>query len=200
MQLIVGLTGGIGSGKTAVSNRFAAHGICIVDADICARAVVEKGTHALHQIQLHFGDTIINSTGELDRAKLRALVFEDAEQKKWLEQLLHPLIFTEMMHQITAATSPYVILVSPLLIEAGQDAIVNRVLVIDAPEDAQLNRTITRDQNNSAQVKAIMATQASREQRLAHADDIIVNDGSLEKLDNEVARLHQHYLALASAT
>lgn len=199
MTYIVGLTGGIGSGKTAVSDRFAELGIKVVDADVCARTVVEPGKPALQSITDHFGKEVLNPDGSLDRARLRQIVFADEPERKWLESLLHPLIFEEMWSQLQAATSPYAILVSPLLVEAGQNAICQRVLVVDTPEDIQLARATARDANSAEQIKAIMATQASRESRREQADDLIVNDGSLEQLFQQVDNLHHRYLGIVSA-
>jgi dephospho-CoA kinase len=196
-MFVVGLTGGIGSGKTAVSNRFAALGIDIVDADVVARVVVEPGTPALAQIREHFGADILQADGGLDRAKLRSVVFADAQEKHWLEQLLHPLIAAEVSRQLQAATSPYALFVSPLLIEAGQIDFCDRVVVVDAPEVAQLSRTTARDNNTEAQVKSIMGAQLSRNERLASASDVIDNSGSLEQLDQAVDALHHTFLALA---
>ena len=196
-SLIIGLTGGIGSGKTTVSDLFAnQHGIVIVDADVCSRIVVEPGRPALAQIRAHFGDGVIQADGQLDRAALRKRVFAEPEERRWLETLLHPLIFEEMCDQLKNAASPYAILVSPLLIEAGQTSLCHRVLVVDAPQALQLSRTMARDNNSAEQVQAIMDTQASREQRLARADDVIVNDGDLASLTRQVAQLHELYLQL----
>lgn len=197
MVFIVGLTGGIGSGKTAVSDRFAELGITVVDADVCARVVVEPGRPALAQIVDHFGPEVLQADGSLDRARLRQVVFTNEAERKWLERLLHPLIFDEMWSQLQAATSPYAILVSPLLVEAGQNAICQRILVVDVPEDVQLARTMARDANSAEQVKAIMASQASRDARLAKADDVIVNDSDLLMLKQRVDEIHHQYLALA---
>lgn len=196
-MFVVGLTGGIGSGKTAVSDRFKAKGITVVDADVVSREVVEPGTPALQKIADHFGQDILLADGTLNRAALRARIFNDNAEKKWLEQLLHPLIGAEIFNQLSAASGPYVIFVSPLLIETAQRQLAERILVVDVPVEIQLTRTMTRDNNDEAQVKAIIATQASREQRLAKADDVIVNDRGLEHLDAEVERLHQLYLDLA---
>ncbi len=198
-MFVVGLTGGIGSGKTAVSDRFAALGIAVIDADIAARVVVEPGRPALAKIATHFGTETISANGELDRAKLRELVFKSEAERKWLEALLHPLIGEEIVAQIEASTSPYAILVSPLLIETSQLQFTNRVLVVDVPVEVQIARTMTRDNNNEEQVRAIIASQASREQRLAAADDVISNDQGLEYLDEQIQSLHRKYLALAEA-
>jgi dephospho-CoA kinase len=195
---VVGLTGGIGSGKSAVSERFEALDIRVVDADVASRVVVEPGGPALMAIEAHFGDDVIASDGSLDRAALRKLVFEDATERRWLEMLTHPLINEYIAEQLAGATSTYAILAHPLLVETSQTRICNRVLVVDVPEELQLERTMARDDNSEAQVRAIMAAQASREERLAAADDVIVNDQDLSFLDREVARLHQVYLGQAS--
>ncbi|HSB97373.1 MAG TPA: dephospho-CoA kinase [Spongiibacteraceae bacterium] len=196
-MLVVGITGGIGSGKTAVTDIFATLGIDIVDADIAARVVVEPNTTALQQIAQHFGPQLIQIDGTLDRAALRRIIFQDATAKQWLEQLLHPLIGVEVRRQLDAAKSPYVIFVSPLLIEAKQHLFCNRILVVDVPEEIQLQRTVARDNNDAAQVQRIIASQANREQRLNYADDIIENTGSLEQLREQVEKKHRFYLELA---
>jgi dephospho-CoA kinase len=198
MTYIVGLTGGIGSGKTAVSDYFSSLGITVVDADVCARIVVEPGKPALQSIAEHFGHDILASDGSLDRARLRQIVFADEPARKWLEALLHPLIFEEMWAQLQSATSPYAILVSPLLIEAGQNALCQRVLVVDVPEDIQLARATARDANSAEQIKAIMATQATRESRQQQADDLIINDADLASLHNKIDALHQQYLQIVN--
>ncbi len=195
---VVGLTGGIGSGKSAVSDRFVKLGIKIVDADIASRVVVEPGKPALAQIAEHFGSQLLTKEGELDRAQLRKKVFADKSQRRWLEQLLHPLINEYLRAELASAESAYAILAHPLLIETGRNRICDRVLVVDVPEELQLSRTMQRDANTEEQVRAIMAAQASREDRLAAADDIITNDQDLSHLDAEVARLHKIYLALAN--
>jgi dephospho-CoA kinase len=197
-QWIVGLTGGIGSGKSAVSERFASLGIRVVDADVASRVVVEPGRPALAAIALHFGADILTADGALDRAALRSKVFADEAERKWLERLLHPRINEYIASELARAESPYAMLAHPLLVETGQTRICDRVLVVDVPESVQVARTMARDKNSEAQVRAIMAAQASREQRLAAADDVIVNDAGLEHLDAEVARLHGLYLELAA--
>ena len=195
-KFIVGLTGGIGSGKTAVSDRFAALDVTVVDADVCARQVVEKGRPALGRIVEHFGAGVLDADGNLDRAQLRKIVFADEAERKWLEALLHPLIFDEMWSRLQSATSPYAVLVSPLLVEAGQKALCQRVLVVDVPEDVQLERAVARDSNSREQIKAIMAAQTSRSARLAEADDVLVNDSSLASLHEAVDELHCRYLEM----
>ena len=196
-MFVVGITGGIGSGKTAVSDRFAALGIEVVDADVAARVVVEPGKPALAEIADHFGAEMITGDGRLDRTRLRARVFGEPEERRWLERLLHPLIHTHLEHELASADSPYAVLVSPLLIESGQWRLTHRVLVVDVPEEVQIARTAMRDGNDPEQVRAIMAAQTSRTVRLARADDVIVNDQGFDVLDREVARLHRKYLELA---
>ena len=198
-MFVVGLTGGIGSGKTAVSDRFAALGIKIVDADVAARVVVEPGRPALAEIAEHFGAEVIDPSGALDRAALRTRVFSDPDARRWLEQLLHPRIADEIRRGIESATSPYTMLVSPLLLEAGQAAYAHRILVVDVPVEVQVARTMARDDNDEAQVRRIIAAQSPREDRLKRADDVIENDKGLDALDRAVAELHARYLALAVA-
>lgn len=196
-MFVVGVTGGIGSGKTAATERFATRGITIVDADVASRMAVEPGSYALRQIAEHFGTSILLSDGSLNRAALRHIIFANAAEKTWLEQLLHPLIAAEVQRQLRSAASPYVIFVSPLLIESKQNEFCDRVLVIDAPEEVQLQRTMQRDNNNAEQVQRIIASQASREYRRQNADDVIENTGSIEYLTQQVAALHTRYLQLA---
>lgn len=194
---VVGLTGGIGSGKSAVSALFEEHGITVVDADVVARQVVEKGQPALTKIAEHFGPDLLQADGSLNRSALRQRVFADPKERKWLEALLHPLIRQETQRQLQAADGPYVILASPLLVETGQSKTVQRVLVVDAPEELQLRRAMARDKNDEAQVRAVMATQATREERLRHADDVILNDKTLDELIPQVEDLHRKYCQLA---
>ena len=197
--LIIGLTGGIGSGKSEVTRRFAKLGICIVDADEIARDVVLPGQVALSEIAQHFGDDILTAKGELDRAKLRKIIFENPDEKRWLENLLHPLINQIIRTRLAQAESAYVILASPLLLETQQHALTDRVLIIDTSEALQLARAGKRDNAKSEQIKAIMASQISRADRLARADDVIHNLGAIEELDTQVQQLHQQYLSLAQA-
>jgi len=194
---IVGLTGGIGSGKTAVSDRFKTHGITVVDADVVSREVVAIGSPCLEKIHQHFSADILLDDGTLNRAKLREKIFANAEDKQWLESLLHPAIANETARQIGEAKSDYVLFVSPLLVEAGQDAMCNRLLVVDVPVETQVSRTVSRDNNSAEQVQRIIASQASREQRTEKADDIIVNDKSLAELQEATDALHHRYLDLA---
>lgn len=196
-MFVLGVTGGIGSGKTAATNAFQELGIKVVDADLAARVVVEKGRPALAEIEKRFGSDILLGDGNLDRAALRKIVFEQPEERKWLESLTHPLIRNEIINGLQSATSPYAILSSPLLIESGQYQLVKRVLVIDVPEETQIARTCERDSNPEEQVKSIIAAQISRQDRLEKADDVILNDQDLTYLQNEVAKLHEVYLGLA---
>ena len=193
---ILGLTGGIGSGKSAAAEHFAALGVHVVDADHAARWVVEPGRPALSQIAEHFGEQVLQADGQLNRGALRALIFSDPEQRCWLEALLHPLIREEIADNLAQAQSPYAILVSPLLIESGQYTTTQRVLVIDVPQALQIQRTLKRDNTSEEQVHAILKVQASREDRLRHADDVLTNDRDLEALKTEVERLHDFYLTL----
>ncbi|WP_248767509.1 dephospho-CoA kinase [Pseudomonas sp. MWU12-2345] len=193
---ILGLTGGIGSGKSAAAQHFIDLGIHTVDADHAARWVVEPGRPALAKIAEHFGPGVLQADGQLDRAALRTLIFEAPEQRHWLEALLHPLIGEEIASHLARAQSPYAILVSPLLIESGQYKNTQRVLVIDAPQALQIQRTQQRDQTSEQQVQAILKVQASREERLRHADDVLVNDRDQAWLRSEVERLHHFYLTL----
>lgn len=193
---ILGLTGGIGSGKTAVAQHFIDLGVHLVDADHAARWVVEPGRPALDRIAEHFGQQVLLPDGQLDRAALRGRIFQNPEERRWLESLLHPLIGQEILAHLGRAESPYAILVSPLLVESGQHRLAQRVLVVDAPEHLQLARTIQRDQVTEEQVHAILQAQAKREERLRHADDVIVNDRDLSWLKAEVERLHHFYLTL----
>jgi dephospho-CoA kinase len=193
---ILGLTGGIGSGKSAVAQCFVDQGVHLVDADHAARWVVEPGRPALDKIVEHFGPAVLQADGQLDRAALRARVFANADERRWLEALLHPLIGQEITQFLARAESPYAILVSPLLIESGQHRLAQRVLVVDAPEELQVQRTMQRDQTSAEQVQAILKAQASREERLRHANDVLVNDRDLNWLRGEVERLHNFYLSL----
>jgi dephospho-CoA kinase len=193
---ILGLTGGIGSGKSAAAQCFVDLGIHLVDADNAARWVVEPGRPALSQIAEHFGAGVLQADGTLDRAALRELIFKDPQQRVWLEGLLHPLIREEIKQYLARAQSPYAILVSPLLLETSQHQMVQRILVIDVPEAVQIERTVLRDKTNEAQVRAILKAQASREERLRRADDVIINDRDPAWLKSEVERLHHFYLTL----
>ncbi|WP_439859677.1 dephospho-CoA kinase [Pseudomonas sp. MBLB4136] len=194
---ILGITGGIGSGKSAVAQLFIDLGVHLVDADHAARWVVEPGQPALAKIAEHFGAEVLQADGQLDRAALRARVFADVAERRWLEALLHPLIRQRIVDYLARAESPYAALVSPLLVESGQHQLTQRILVIDAPEQLRVQRTMDRDQATAEQVQAILRAQASREERLRYADDVLVNDRDLHWLRSEVERLHNFYLTLS---
>ena len=195
--MIIGLTGGIGSGKSAVSSHFETLGITVIDADVVAREVVEPEQPALVQIAEHFGNDIITPEGALDRAALRVLIFKDKSERKWLESLLHPLIREEIILQLKQSQSPYSILSSPLLLETDQHSMVNRILVVDVPVEVQIERTIDRDNNSLEQVEAIISSQSSRDFKQQKADDIILNTGTIESLHEKVSALHLRYLQLS---
>lgn len=195
----LGITGGIGSGKTAVAQLFEKRGIDIIDADQAARWVVNKGKPALSKIVEHFGQHILLDDGNLNRVTLRQQIFQNPQQRKWLEQLLHPLIRQEIYQFLANSNSPYNILVSPLLIETKQYELVNRILVIDTTESIQITRGMQRDNNSEQQIRAIMQTQLTRNERLHYADDIIVNDKTMVHLEQQIEQLHQFYLTLCKS-
>ena len=196
----VGLTGGIGCGKSTVTALFAKLGVQHVDADIVAREVVMPGTVCFDAICDQFGSSVLTDSGTLNRAALRQRVFTNSMDKLWLEQLLHPAIRSELLLQLAALSSPYVLLVAPLLLENALDNYVNRVLVIDLPEALQLQRAMARDNANQQQIQAIMAAQMTREARLQRADDIINNDSTVAALQAQVNRLHSFYLQQTDST
>ena len=193
--MIIGLTGGIGSGKTAVSDSFEALGIDVVDADLASRVVVQKGKPCLLKIAQHFGEDILTKEAELDRAKLREIIFKSEEEKNWLESLLHPAIANQIQDELNASKSPYTILVSPLLLETNQKDFCSKVLLVDVPVETQVERTLKRDGVSKEQVQAIINSQISRNDRLNLADEVIVNDGTLEDLEIAVKILHEKFLS-----
>ncbi|MGE4800960.1 dephospho-CoA kinase [Yersinia hibernica] len=199
MSYIVALTGGIGSGKSTIANAFANLGVPVVDADIIARQVVEPGKPALADIASRYGETILQTDGTLNRAALRAKIFSEPQEKAWLNSLLHPLIQQETQRQLASIHGPYVLWVVPLLIENGLHHRANRVLVVDVAPEIQLARTMARDGITRQQAGHILASQVSRQQRLACADDIIDNSGDPIVIAPQVASLHQQYLKLAAA-
>ena len=194
----IALTGGIGSGKSSIARQFAAFGVNVIDADLIAREVVEPGTPALQAIEARYGGAILTEQGSLDRSRLRDIIFQTPEEKNWLNALLHPLINARTQQLIAAASSPYVLWVVPLLVENQLQHQADRVLVIDVDEATQIVRTRQRDQISLAQAQRILAAQATRQQRLACADDIIDNSGEPEDALPQVAELHQRYLRLAA--
>ncbi|MEX0444854.1 dephospho-CoA kinase [Xenorhabdus sp. SGI246] len=197
MNYIVALTGGIGSGKTTISNVFSSLGVPLVDADIIAREVVTPGSPALQAISEHFGSDILLPDGSLNRTALRQKIFSAPEEKQWLNSLLHPLIHAETQQQLNQVSYPYVIWVVPLLIENNLTHLADRILVVDVPPEIQISRTITRDGVSREQVENILAAQASRQERLEKADDVILNDQKKQDLTARIIELHQKYLKQA---
>lgn len=200
MRYTVALTGGIGSGKSTIANAFAALGVDIVDADVIARQVVEKGQPALAAIHARFGDDVLHPDGSLNRSALRQKIFSSPEEKRWIDNLLHPLIHAETRQQLALTQSLWCLWVVPLLVENNLQHLADRVLVVDVDRETQLARTMSRDNISREQAENILAAQATREARLAVADDIIDNCGSPETVIAHVAELNQRYLALAAAS
>lgn len=198
-MLIIGLTGGIGSGKSTVAGYFAQQGIPVIDADQLARELVAPGSPALLEIASAFGPDILLADGSLDRPQLRRLAFADPSQRRRLEAILHPRIYAEMRHRSQALEAPYCIWVIPLLLETGKTALTDRVLVVDAPESVQRQRVLARAGMDEDTLEAILRSQVSRNERLHAADDVIVNDADLSHLQQQVAALHHQYLALVNA-
>lgn len=198
--VVFGLTGGIGSGKSTVVRMFGELGVHWVDADDVARQVVEPGTTGLGEIAVRFGDGILLPDGGLDRAALRDIVFQNEEQREWLESLLHPMIRNEIARQLEPENYllPYTLLVSPLLLETDQHSLAKRAIVVDVPVETQIERTMARDSNSREQVERIIAAQIPRKHRLARADDIIHNDRPLEDVWEQVRALHQRLLGFAA--
>ena len=196
-MLVIGLTGGIGSGKSTVADLFLQKGIQVIDADLVAREVVAPGEPALQSIAEHFGADIINNNGELQRGVLRKLIFAQPEERDWLEKLLHPIINSIIKQRISDCGPPYCILMSPLLLETAQKNLVDRILVVDVERNTQLERTLARDSGSRETIEAIIDAQISKESRLRAADDLIRNDGTTVELIPQVDRLHDAYLNLA---
>ena len=194
---VLGLTGGIGCGKTAVSNMLEQLGITIVDADIIARQVVKPKSDGLNAIVSKFGQSILLRDGTLNRSALRERIFTNSADKEWLNNLLHPLIRNKIYNDLTAAKSPYVVLVAPLLFENSLDKLCNRTLLIDIPQSVQIERTASRDNVSVEQVKAIIAAQMSREDKQKKADDILNNDRALNDVNHDLLTLHKRYLHMA---
>lgn len=194
----LGLTGGIGSGKTTVANMLGELGAALIDTDLIAHQLTTPGGLAIPAIRAQFGDAFITADGAMDRAGIRQLVFADTAQKLKLEAILHPLIRTETERAAAQAKGDYRIFVVPLLVESGNwKQRVDRILVVDCDEETQIKRVMSRNQLSREQVVAIMRNQASRQARLAAADDVIVNNGDLKNISEEVLRLHELYLGLA---
>ena len=198
-MLTIGLTGGIGSGKTQVADYFAERGAPVIDTDSIARELVVPGQPALQDIVAAFGETILTAEGELNRRALRQKIFARAEARRQLENILHPRIRDEVERRIQSITAPWCIIVIPLLVETGWQTFVQRILLVDSPTELQISRTMLRDHSDRDEVEKIIASQASRDQRRAAADDIIVNDASLEHLQQQVEKMHQFYNQLGGS-
>jgi len=199
--LRIGLTGGIASGKSTVTQRFAELGVPVIDADVAARSVVERGKPGLEQVVRRFGPGVLDASGNLDRLALRALIFSDRASRQALDAILHPLIRADMEQQAAAAQGPYLVMAIPLLIEGGRPRDrIDRVLVVDVDEALQLKRVQARDGSSLTEARAILASQAGREARLAAADDVLRNSGSVADLRQAVDRLHEKYLHLAQSS
>lgn len=196
-MLIIGLTGGIGSGKSVVSDKFKSLGISVIDADVAARTVVEPDQLALLEIEDHFGSNILTKEGVLDRAQLREIIATDSEERAWLESILHPKIGEQIAKELAKSTSPYTIYVAPLLLETNSQNMCSRVLVIDVPKEVQIQRTSKRDKVLKEQIEKIVAAQMSRKERVKKADDVLVNTGTIKELEDQVEELHHKYLAMA---
>lgn len=198
-MLIIGLTGGIGSGKSTVAGYFARLGIPVIDADQLARELVEPGSPALKEIVNTFGANILLSDGSLDRLQLRQQIFAEPTRRRQIETILHPRIYAEMRRRSQSLSTPYCIWVIPLLLETGKTALVDRVLIVDVPEPIQRKRVLPRKDMDEETLEAILHSQVSRNERLRAADDIIVNNSDLAHLEQEVKRLHRLYMELAEA-
>ena len=196
-MLIIGLTGGIGSGKSVASDKFKSLGVAVVDADVASRTVVEPGKPALKEIQDHFGSGIITAEGKLDRNKLREIIATDAKERKWLESVLHPKIGEQITKEISESNSVYTLFVAPLLLETNSQEMCSRVVVVDVPKDVQIRRTAKRDKVSSNQVEQMVAAQMKREKRLEKADDVLLNSGTIEDLEKQVEELHKKYIQMA---
>ena len=196
-MLKIGLTGGIGSGKSTAAEQFLKLGVPVIDADVIAREIVEPGKPAFEAVIAAFGDQVVGEDGQLDRKALRNIVFADPEQKSRLESILHPQIYTEILHQLEQIAYPYCVVVIPLLAESKRNYPLDRILVVDLPEKLQIDRTTARDKESEKHIEQIIQSQASRQQRLSIADDVIENSGTPETLLRNIDSLHQKYLELA---
>ncbi len=197
MTLRIGLTGGIGSGKSTVARLFASKDIPVIDADVITRKLVEPGQAALNEISMALGNEFILEDGCLDRTRLRETIFADEIIRKQLETILHPRVAEVIKKEVASLDSLYCIIVIPLLFEAAQEHLVDRILVVDAPEELQINRVMARDHMDAEKVSQIMASQLDRRSRLTRADDVIVNDKDESTLEDQVSSLHDYYLQIA---
>ena len=199
-MFVLGITGGIGSGKTAVTDIFSELNIDVIDADIASRKAVEKGSSSLKEIEDHFGSEIILNDGNLDRQKLREVIFDKEEEKDWLEKLLHPQILKIINSELAESRTSYTILVSPLLFETGQYKLCSRTLLVDVEEKLQIARASKRDNVSEEQIKSIIEAQMPRSEKITLANDIVTNNGTLEDLRKEIISLHNNYLKSVSYT
>ncbi len=195
-MLVIGLTGGIGSGKSTVAHLFQEKGITVIDTDQLSRDLTQPEQPALKKIIAHFGESILLPDQTLNRAALRKIIFSNPVEKKWLEDVLHPLIREKTNTLIKETSSPYCIVAIPLLFETKRNPLIQRILVVDANEKTQIDRTAARDHMTESEIKTMMKTQMAREARLAKADDIIDNNGTLSALSMQVEKWHQHYLRM----
>ena len=198
-MLVIGLTGGIGSGKTEVSRLFIRRGVPVIDTDVIARELVERGSPALSEIATNFGDDMLTADGTLDRRRLREVVFADSAKREWLEAILHPRIRDRVAERLAGLRAPYAIVVIPLLVETRYPIPVDRVLVVDVTEARQIERVMARDRVTTEAARRIVKQQATRAERLDAADDVIANNGTRDALDEQVRLLHRRYIALAGA-
>jgi dephospho-CoA kinase len=195
--LVVGLTGGIGSGKSTVADRFRMLGVPVVDADVIARQLVEPGSEALEEIKAAFGASFLDAAGQLDRALLRKTVFPDTAKRRLLESILHPRVRQRIAARVAGISAPYCIVVIPLLVETGQGDLVDRILVVDTPREMQYRRVALRDGLTPEEISSIVEAQADPAERISAADDIIRNDSDLDNLYEQVRTLHHKYLETA---
>ncbi|MEW8032954.1 MAG: dephospho-CoA kinase [Candidatus Thiodiazotropha endolucinida] len=198
-MLVIALTGGIGSGKSAVASHLESLGVPVIDADQLAHQLVKHGSPALLEIQAAFGDDLVDANGALDRSALRKIVFDNPQQRKRLEGILHPRIREAMKSWLANQSAPYAVLVIPLLFETGQMSLADRVLVVDCDESLQIDRVRARDEISREQIRQIIASQVDRQTRLLGADDVIENNGSLEALIEATEGLHRNYLKMANS-
>lgn len=200
-MFVVGLTGGIGSGKSTVADLFAELGAAVIDTDAIAHQLTASGGAVLREIHAQFGNAVMQADGTLNRAALRRRIFSDAAARRQLEAILHPRIKQQVEQALATVTAPYALIVIPLLVETGgYREMLNRVLVVDCPEEMQVARVMARSGLSRDELSAILAVQASRDRRLAAADDVVVNTASIEALRDQVTELHRHYLARSTST
>ncbi len=199
-MLRVGLTGGIGSGKSTIASLFVMRGVPVIDTDEIARILTEPGQETFDEIVHAFGDSILDEKHRIDRNRLREHVFDNSDERRRLESILHPRIRSIVLEKLAAIAAPYTVVVVPLLIESGFSDLVDRILVVDTMENTQIQRTTSRSGLSEPEIRKIMSAQATRAQRLQQANDVIENNGDRKQLEAEVERKHQWYLSLAATT